>query len=844
MIGHYFSIAFRNFARRPGSTLGKVIALSLGLGCFVGAYTVTDYFASFDSHWANAGRIFAIREDFRTPGASIGFPNNLYVGPPVAKYLRADFPKLQTVARFLQYNRVAARAGDKTSMRAVDGADADFLKIFDLPFLAGDRIAGLSNPKSAIITAKAAEAMFGTSDVLGRTVRLGKIVDVTITGVIAEIPPPSNFGKALLSDPFDLLVSMDVVDDLFARDMGPAAAKMPRFSEMDSWGSTLFQTYVLLPKDGAFTRADLDRGLKGFGDRHIPKTLGTATFSTAALNKFAESMIDGVYLGGRFGISFTTILYLLGVLVLGVACLDFANLATAEASSRAKEIGMRKTMGATRRQICGQTMVEVGILTAISLVIAVIAVSIAISTFNHPANIGMHIPGLDRIDFWAGIVALLAVVTLAAGGYPALVLAHIRPIFALRMGTVRGGSRLLRAILTGSQFAATSFLVVAVAVIYIQNAKMKATGLGRTSDPNFDVETNLRSAGIDPDTFRSEIVALPGVKAYTAASIPPYDVISVGAAVYATSPDPMAKRIEVNPHSVSYDFFKTVGIKVLAGREFARALDDVPVEPTQSDQPIASKGAPPPSHILLDKSTAAAFGWTPAQAVGKTLYARNNSISTGKDMAQLTPEIIVGVVGDAAFQLTAVGPRYFSYLLDPKPNFPIIQISKSDIQGTVKRIQDVWATLAPDTPLRYRFMDDAFNRFFRMYATLSRAAAGLALFAIAISTLGLIGMATYMVGRRIREIGVRKTLGASTLQILKMILWDLSKPVLVANVIAWPAAYLAAETYLDLFVTRTPVTPLPFIASLVVTLVVAWGAVGLQTFRAASVKPAAVLRYE
>ncbi len=247
MIGHYLSIALRNFRRRPGTTVSKVVALSLGLGCFIGAYTVSDYFERYDARWANAGRIVAITEDVRTPGASIGVPDNLFVSAPVAKYLKADFPQIPAVARLMKMGMTTVRGGDKTSGRVVYGVDADFLKIFDLPFSAGDPLKALSAPKSVVLTEEAAKGIFGTTDVVGRPLHIGKSEDVTVTGVISEIPPPSHLGKGLMSGPFELLGSMDVIDDLMLESYPPSAPKT-RFSDMDALSSNLYSTYVLLPK--------------------------------------------------------------------------------------------------------------------------------------------------------------------------------------------------------------------------------------------------------------------------------------------------------------------------------------------------------------------------------------------------------------------------------------------------------------------------------------------------------------------------------------------------------------------------------------------------------------------
>ncbi len=851
MISHYLLVALRGFRKRKVATAIKILALSLGLSCFLGAYMVADYFEHTDTQWKNSDRIVTFREQIIVPSSDAKFPALPLTSPALAKYLKADFPQLVATGRHTSVagsREIPVQAGDHKSFRIVKASDPGFFKIFNFDLLKGNPRTALSSPKSAIITTKAARAIFGTADVMGRTIRIEDLVDVTITGVMDEIPPPSHLGRTYAGNHFDLLVSMDVFDDL--SNPSSIGTDRNRPSEMESWTYINFLTYALLPADGSFTIDDLNKQLPAFVARHVPKGPYSIKLDAIPVTDLSAVWIDSYVLGDSFGVSITTILYLFGALVLGVACLDFANLATAEASRRAKEVGMRKVMGAKRHQLALQNLIEVGLLAALSLVLALGIMAMVASMLNNPVDLGMHLPSITRLDFWATIVAVLIATSLAAGGYPALVLSRIRPIFALRVGRVRGGSRIVRAILTGAQFAAASVLLIGVVVIYNENGVLQKSGLGLTDDPLVILPTRLTDAKINPDTFRTAMLATKGVTGYTASQTLPFDR-TISGNEFAASPSATARKVTASIRQVSFDFFTIGGTKLLAGRDFSKERgDDISRNPLGSNpdlsQPdLQSKidSAPTP-RIIIDRSTAETFGWSPGQAVGKLIYQKQTIRTPSGQRDIVFPFEVIGVVGKAPLELTSSTSKDFVYEVDSGSGYAIIKISKSDIPGTLARIKDVWERMAPAVAFRSRFLDQQFEIAFHLFGVLNSVFLGIAIFAIIIASLGLIGMATFIVGRRVQEIGVRKTLGASTWQVLRMLLWDFSKPVVVANVIAWPLAFVIVQFYLSLFITRAPLTPLPFAISFIVTVAIAWAAVANQAIRAARTKPATVLKYE
>jgi putative ABC transport system permease protein len=364
---------------------------------------------------------------------------------------------------------------------------------------------------------------------------------------------------------------------------------------------------------------------------------------------------------------------------------------------------------------------------------------------------------------------------------------------------------------------------------------LRSAGLSRFSDPYVLVSTPLSSAKIDPMTFRDELLADPSIKAVTGVERPLWATWS-SLLDFTNSPDASSKRLTTQRLAVSYDYFSTMGIKILAGRALGPGdLIDV------SDEALAAGKRGP--NVVVDRTVAANFGWTdPRQAIGKEIFAH---VGSGAGKPIVRPVTIVGVSENAPFQISRSGSSSYVYYLQPdQAALPVIRIDKTKVALALAHIDEVWNALAPTIPLKRSFADEKFEQAVQLFTLIDRTVLGLAVFAVVIASMGLFGVATFITGRRVHEIGVRKTVGATTTQILRLLLWDFSKPVIIANLMAWPVSYVAARVYLNLFVTRVSLTPTPFVASLALTVAIAWAAVANQAIRAARLNPATVLKYE
>ena len=898
MLGHYFAIALRNLSRAPFTAAINVTTLALGLVAFVAAYAVVAYWNHSDRYFANANRTYVITAKLALRDGSISTGTMPQTNELYSKYLKLDFPEIESIVRANAWNQQASITADGRGARVVAVAvDPEFLDIFDLPFIAGDPHTALASPDGLLVSEAAALRLFGTKDALGKTIALGgNLIDATVKGVVGAIPEPSHIGGSRSASlHFDIIAPYLLYERLREavnrpqpgdraqgaaqatqpnapppanaqapagggaqaargndananRDGGGAAADAPPADappppQNENWlGGYCCTTYVLMKRDGGLSAAALNARLRDFAMRRMsPEQLKLASLDVGAvpLSGLMVTQLDAQLLGGARGLlSITTVLFGLGSLVLLVACVNYANLATARAVRRAREIGLRKVIGARRVQLVAQYLLEAGVLTAVALAVAVGVVALLARPVYDAVGVDMRAATLGDAGFWLFVAGLLAVVTLLGGAYPAFVLSRVRPIEALRIGRIRLGPRFASTILVGAQFTVASFLLIAVMIMNAQNAALARTGLGTTRDQHLVINNFRPVTGVAGDLLRDEIARLPQVKGVTTMAAAPWSD-NINLELLARSPEETASSQTAFANNVGYDFFATLDIPVLAGRVFDREHNDVP--PQNQDQGSQSSGPRPTINIVIDRVLARQLGFhSPAEAVDQTVYFP----AVLGERAQTFH--VIGVVESHPLFLSGLGATSNVYRLASGPNVQnlIARLSAGDVGAGVAAIDAAWSRLGARVPIQRRFMDEAFSQSFEKFARYNQVFVALMAVAFFISIIGLFGMAVQVAGRRMHEIGVRKSVGARKSQMVIMLLRDFSKPVLAANLIAWPLAYLAAQQYLHVFIQRISLTPLPFVASLAIVLAIAWAAVGSQAWRAARANPATVLRFE
>jgi len=833
VLKHYVFVALRNLRASPLASTMNVVTLALGIACFVIAYAFVLFWSTAERQFKNSDRIAVFTMSLSLKGGQFQYEGDPRLPGVAAKYLKEDFPAIEEIARAVSIGpNVMISSGERALRAPAAAADAEFLDLFELPFVAGDPRNALRSPRSVVLKKDFAAKLFGAQPALGQTVRIGNLVDATVTGVIDAIPEPSHMGRSKIATlQFDFLASYDVLETL-DDSRRPANAPPPT----ENWTESKATTYALLPADGGFTLAQLKAQMPEFTRRHVPADVDQfARIKHEAINVrdvFTNSANEKTFIDAA-GVTLSGMLLGLGALVLGVACVNYANLATARAARRTREVGLRKALGAQRGQVAIQSLVEAGLLTLISVFVAIAIVQASMPLLRSviAADLAPILYAGSR--FWLFLAAVIVAVTLAAGAYPALVLSNVRPVNALRASRAQLGSRWLSALMIGSQFAVASFLLIFVTIATLQNRHLVRSSLSAGSDPIVMIE-NALGTNVDSETLRAELARLPQVKAVSELAQAPW--VSLSGTLMARTPDKGAPTKLVMGQASGLGFFSVFDIPLIAGRLYDREHGDEARVPRLNAPADSRSSTPQP--LVVDRSFVDEFGFeAPEAAVGQLVYFAGND---PPDASQ-----IIGVVENHRFTfLGMMKTKATIFPLRSRLDYQLVRVSRDDLAAGLAGIDRVWKQLAPSVAISRRFVDDYFNDLYEFYSLQSGVLTGLALLAFGISLTGLFGMATLIAGRRMREVGVRKVHGASAARMVAMLLASFSMPVLVANVVVWPLAYLAARKYLEGFQAPIVVTPLPFLLSLTITLAIAWLAVGTQTLHAARARPADVLRYE
>ena len=838
MFNHYLVTSLRNLRRNRTSSVIGIVGLGVGLACFITTYGVANYLLSSDRQFANADRAYVVSERMTSAKADFDTGVRPTTSPLVAEYLRTDFPQLEAIARLTGIDEVAAAAGDRKSFVAGLAVDADFLAIFDFPFIAGGGPESLRRPRSVVLTDRAARELFGSANAVGKTVLLKSAVTVTVTGVLGSIPIPSQFDDSPTNFMrFDALVSWDVFDDLQAL---AGRKRLSERSESELWGNFSGPTYVLLPRDGSLTAETLRERLKEFSRRHVTQDRrdhAEYEFGLLPASQVWLSMVNaGLFRGA--GLSITTLLRLLGTLVLAVACLNYANLAAAQATTRVKEVGLQRVVGATRMQIALQCFCEALLVTIGALLLALGSAFLLSPLLHRVLGVSAYTPSIGLVAVLLSLTLLVLTVAFLAACYPVWVLLRVHPVRSLHARGSGTASTITR-LLVGVQFAVASLFIVAIVVIGLQNWELRQTALGASSSQSVVIANDLKSSNVDFNSLRTELLKHSEIEAVAAVDKMPWGLTAnkeslqraSGGAVHAVVP---FRNI------IAGDFFSAIDTQVVAGRALdARFSDDV--WPSSAVRGQSDADSTRIYNLVVDAALSKQLGWAnPTDAVDQLV-----TIPSGRSSGMGRPARIVGVVADKSLRIIGSGASSNIYMLaDGATGFPVVRIKSARLTSGLQALESVWSSLAPSVLLRRHFMDDLFEQSYEMFRRIGRIVTGIASLSLIVASVGLFGVAAFVANRRTHEIGVRKTLGARTSQIVTLLLRDFSTPVAIANIVIWPLAYVAMNLYLSLFVHRISLTLLPFFASLLMAVVVACVAVGGHALRAARLSPATVLRYE
>jgi putative ABC transport system permease protein len=823
MIGNYLIVVLRNLVRHKLYSFINIAGLAVGLACVVFVMLFIRDELSYDTWVPDTQNLYRIEVSLALPGrdplASATVP---FLMPAE---MRADIPEVTAMTR-LNANTITLMAGDRQFLERVSAVDPDFFRIIKLPLVEGDPARVFADPQSLVMSQSAARKYFGDADPIGRiittttscdptdTTCTSRTVSLKVTGVMRDIPYNSQLRDEIF------------LPNTSIADANSQAAK-------HSWNTENGYGYVRLapgadPQTVIAKMAPLlDRTITGALNASGNPIKGSQAY-LVHLTPFRDVHLDSANWRGneKPGGSWTTLygVGIVGALILLVACFNFMNLATARALLRAREIALRKTLGARRSQLVVQFLSEAVLMALLSLLVALALVEVLQPAFGRLLD---HPVGLNYARDWPLVLIILGVTVAAgliSGSYPALVLSGFRPALVLRANSSgQAGSGRLRIALVVMQFAVSIALGVAVSVVFAQINYARNIDLGFHKDNMLVVAGSglLTTAG--QESFIQRLRANPDILDVAMISAPPFDTSYWQTeAQLAGHPE----HVELSERIFGTNTAQLLGMKLLAGRLLSdkRAQDQTDA----SGAPLAGL-----HNMLIDEAAIARLGLTPQQALGQTVVFGTTHMQ------------IVGVLADAKFDGAREPPRPSVYLYDPKyPAYAMIRIRPDAVPQTLSFIDREWHIFAPTKAVRRFFLDDNFGKLYQADERQGEMFGVFVLFAILIACLGLFGLAAFTAGRRTREIGIRKVFGASTRDLIFLLLWQFSIPVLIANAIAWPVAWYYLHGWLQGFAYHIALSPLYFLGAGAVAMLIAWVTVFTHARKVASANPIYALRTE
>lgn len=801
MLKSYLKTAWRNILHNKTTSMISTAGLAVGIGCFLLLATYILNELSYDRFNTNADRIVRLIEHERSSDGSEKI-NAVTPTAPVP-VLKQAIPGIAEGARVYDYSNYAS-AGvqykDKLfNERRMLMADAPFFKIFSFKFLEGNPQTALSQVNSVVISSSIAKKYFGEEDPMGKILKVNIKSEMIVTGVIANVPESSHLK-------FDLLGNYAMLDR----------------SKTRKWDSSNDHSYFLL-KPGA-NRQAVQQQINVYTSSLINEA-GSKAKSWFELEPLLKIHLytqasGNLETGGN--IKYVYILSVVAVILLLLACVNFLNLVTAKSIDRAHEIGVRKVMGALRGQLFVQFISEAGIITFASLVAGVVLAALSFPWFSRFCGHELNFQSWDAIMLVPGLFGLFIVVTLLAGTYPSLYLAAFKPVATLKgkLGEKSGGKNMRKSLVV-FQFAVSVFFIISTVIAGMQLHYIQSTdtGINRSQVVVLDI------GGIpfnNVKAFGNTLLQHPGVKSFTASYDSP---VSIGGGYTIDQAEGIQGKVDqmVTAVPVERNFINTLGIKLVAGINFTQGDEQRALDTSANKQ----------FSFILNESAVKALGWKPEQAIGKHI-----------DMNGRAGEIR-GVTKDFNFQSLRISIApivifteydYFGKML--------IKTSGTDMVGTMQMMQATWHNFYPNKPFEAHFLDQEYEELYRTEQRTSGILIAFTLVTIFISCLGLFGLAIFSTKQRVREVGIRKVLGATVPGIVGLISWDFLKLVLVSVIIASPLAWFVMAKWLQDFVYRIHIQWWVFALSALLAVLIAFLTVAYQSVKAAVANPVKSLRSE
>jgi putative ABC transport system permease protein len=805
MLFNYFKIAFRTLLKFRAYTIINLVGLALGLsaGTLILLYVLDEF--SFDKFHSKTDRIYRVETKFTDtrPGGS-GNAHYDANGWAVGTTLQKDFPEVEKVLYTRSGSFLMVNSEGKRIRERIHFATPEFFDIFSFELIKGNRERALADPYSVVITESMEKKYFKGEDALNKTLIFQDSTQFVVTGVMKDTPANSHIQ-------LDMLVSF------------PTYVIWNGFDFNGGWGNINVRNYVLL-KEGVDANAFVAKAENIYSER-VPDMLKDWGVS----GKLVFTPMKKLYLYSRIPNGMGPVgsidrVYLvsgIAVFVLLLACINFINLTTARSVHRAKEVGLRKVVGSSRFGLVRQFLSESFVLTSISLLVAIALTGLFLPMFNQLLAKSYSISALLAPQVLAGIIALVAFVTLLSGYYPAWVMSGMRPAEVLK-GKMQNTSRgvAMRRGLVIFQFVVSVTLVLGTIVVLQQLRYMQEQDPGFAKDEIFVINA-ARAKSPNPqvfETFKSDLKSLAIVQDAAYSNSLPGNTGWTGQIAYPEGKSG-AEAVSVEYMAIDENYINTLGLQLIAGRGFSK------------DHEAELKDG-----LVLNETAVSLFGWaSPEEAIGKKItspsgYPAGEVIGVVKDYHQLGLQ-------------QNIGPMAMDY--NPGPSyFYSIRYSARDTKQLISLTEELWKKNFPGFDFNYFFLDQDFERQYHAEQRLATVFALFAVITILIAVIGLLGLVSFMVTSKTKEIGVRKVLGAGIMSITSLLSREFLMLVVAANIIAYPVAWYFANQWLQGFANRVDVSPWVFVTTFSVAISITLVTISFQTIRAAMTDPVKSLRYE
>jgi len=803
MLRNYLVTAVRNFTRHKLYSFINIVGLAVGLACAIFIALFIRDELSYDKWIPGADQLYRVEASFAFPGRPVD--NFATVPFPLPAAMVAHIPEVQAQTR-LTPEKQTIKVGGQLFSETANAVDPNFFTVVQLPLVAGDPATVLSQPDSVVLSQSTARKYFGDANPLGRTIVTEGGHALKVTGIMRDLPHNTQLR-------IDLAFS-----NTSKADTTPASEKV-------AWMLVDEYAYVRLAP-GADPAAVLQK-FKSVIDASIdarPMHMTGSQLLNVHLTPFGSVHLTPDKLNGIVPSGSWTLIYgfaAIALLILATAGFNFTNLATVRAMTRAREVSMRKVVGARRQQLITQFLGESVLVALLAMVFALALVEVLLPQFDGFLGRDIQYDYLKDWPLTLGVLATAAMVGLLGGIYPAFVLSRFRPVVALSGNGKGEGRALLRTVLVVLQFAISIGLGIATVVVFQQISYAQKIDLGFDHRNVIVVEGADKLTKVNRDSMVQALNGDPAIE----------DAVQIGAFPFGGAVNIASAKAEGSSQSSIFrvlemgsGFSQLYHMHLLAGRTLSAARS----------QDVNTSGEFEEGHsVLLNETAARHLGYTPASAVGKNIVVGN------------THMIVAGVLADANMDgVQTVVPPFIYYDSPTDVQTISVRVRPGQDAQALAAVDRIWHRFAPGLAVQRHFLDDSFDKLFAADKKQGEMFALFVAIAIFIACLGLFGLAAFTAERRTREIGIRKAFGARTRDIVWLLLWQFSIPVVVANIIAWPIAWYYLHGWLESYAYRITLDPLYFVTVGIIALVFAWGTVFAHAFRVARANPIRALRYE